>query len=167
MNDIRTFVAQGYEDEPACPARRICLRQQLVDEDLVRPIGAKVNYLCKFLRRSNRISMGRIARAIESANQHMLGRGLVWHRLFALRSCPPGGLIQLSCAPMSQKKGVSFRSCLGGEGRILIGGHDLGCYTPLVVLNREQRRPTLGSWGPGPDVGQYRPQGTGRGGRME
>ena len=92
-------------------------------------------------RRVDRLPVERIAGAVEAADRHMPGektcltQALAAQTLLVRQGYP--ALLHIGAAKGEEGQ-LRAHAWVESEGRVVIGGHDLGRYAPLVALKAEQ-----------------------------
>lgn len=93
------------------------------------------------LKRVDRLPAERIAGAVEAAGRHMPGektcltQALATQTLLVRRGYP--ALLHIGAAKGEEGQ-LQAHAWVESEGRVVIGGHNLGRYAPLVALRAEQ-----------------------------
>jgi hypothetical protein len=91
--------------------------------------------------RTNRVSAERIAGAVEAANRHLPGektcltQALAAQTLLVRQGYP--ALLHIGAAKGEEGQ-LQAHAWVESEGRVVIGGHDLDRYAPLVALKTER-----------------------------
>jgi hypothetical protein len=92
-------------------------------------------------RRVDRIPVERIAGAVEAADRHMPGektcltQALAAQTLLVWQGYP--AVLHIGAAK-GEAGQLRAHAWVKSEGRVVIGGHDLGRYAPLIALQAEQ-----------------------------